>query len=701
MNRCMRNICLFVVLGLLFFGCRDSVIHAGHPSGNGVDGGVPVSIVLGEGSGPSRTIAPEHLDQAALGGYTLALTGSSDMGDSVNVPNFTLNNGVGMCDLSPGVWKLELVASNGGTQVLRGEGTVEVRGLPTYVSITLTPVTSGTGTVRLTVNWQAADRDFVQPSATPYPSGLTVSMALYDPVTGQKATSYERRADGSDGTASDTDAFFRRGFTGTGSGGSTSLLSTTFTYTGGTSGGKTYNVPAGMYRLRFMITGGNLPAGTALQWSDLLYVEAGRETTGIIDIPQMAIKPAAPTNPTITRRNRANGILPVELRWGAVYNAEYYELEVVEHYTATVPTNDNDWDTLAATNTVSHYDGAPGSPDNYLGLSQSRGNQRYISGGLGSSATSITLGLGDVGKKYAARIRSANAFGVSPWAYYTVNLGSATMPAPAAPTNFTFTCGYYESATSDFPVFFEWTDNATNEAGYELEVMEFHSGLTPRTDTAWNAAATAGARVTSLRTGFSQTVSAGILTYTKGSLRKDATSLAIRITRTAGTDYYAVRLRAWNEGGESSWVYPPTGGNPAVLLMPVTYIARHTSTRAYTVSGKPVYDATLYIHDVPGSTCTYEYEFIYLKSGSLDTIFSQSSETAMNTEWNRLFSLAANNTAAGRSGRQRKETATPTITQLNGNVYFPFRVRTVILNNNTVVEATKWTYYTTSVIQAP
>ena len=47
MNRCMRNIFLFVVLGLLFFGCRDSVIHAGHPSGNGVDGGVPVSILLG------------------------------------------------------------------------------------------------------------------------------------------------------------------------------------------------------------------------------------------------------------------------------------------------------------------------------------------------------------------------------------------------------------------------------------------------------------------------------------------------------------------------------------------------------------------------------------------------------------------------------------------------------------------------------
>ncbi len=566
---------LWVLLVLLpfFWGCRDFLAglhHHGEQTGNGV----PVSIVLGYGSGPSRTIAPEHLDQATLGGYTLELTGSSDMGDSVNVPNFTLSNGVGMCDLSPGVWNLELVASNGGTQVLRGEGTVEVRGLPTYVSIMLTPVTSGTGTVRLTVNWQAVDRDVVQPSATPYPRGLTVRMALYDPVTGQKATSYERRADGSDGTASDTDAFFRRGFTGTGSGGSTSLLPTTFTYTGGTSGGKTYNVPAGMYTLKFMVTGGNLPAGTALQWSDLLYVEAGRETTGTIDIPQMATKPAAPAAFTESCTAFAgDGTYTATLNWGIVYNAESYELEVMRYTAGTTrPRDDGTWTTAAGqqTSTVFTYTGRHGLDATYTNPGHAGVvAMRHVAGGLLGGQNTIQYKVKMTsGEGFAARMRAVNSYGSSTWVY----LASPMVPElPYFPTSFSGEAGEMRPGDS-FLADFKWKRGIVDANGtYELELLAFTGGTKPTDEATWNAA---GGRATySHKNGVASAGSPASLVQGVGGLAHDDEHVQIEITGT--TKYYTARLRAVNsEGGASDWLYIPQ------ILLPQPVYTGATTTKS-------------------------------------------------------------------------------------------------------------------------
>lgn len=372
---------------------------------------------------PLRTIAPVPLtegDLADTSRYTLKLTGTTGRR---TLPERTVTLAAGRAtlgDMPDGTWSLTLTVydGTGTTALMSGHTTVTVRGPGAEARFVLTPVTSGTGTVRLTVSWQAADRDFVQPSATPYPSGLTVSMALYDPVTGQKATSYERLASGGNGAQSDTDAFFRRGFTGGSGGGGTSAVPTTFTYTGGTSGVKTYNVPAGMYMLKFTITGGNLPAGQRLEWSDNLYVEAGRETAGAVTIPRLTNEPAEPASLSCRlEAARLDGVIPLAIGWGGVYNAERYELEVAEYAAGAGahPTDDAGWQLLAGSATVYRYDALPGSPYNYT--AEQRDGPVCLDGGLLSGQGQLRLGVRGAGRTFAARIRATNTFGMSGWSY--------------------------------------------------------------------------------------------------------------------------------------------------------------------------------------------------------------------------------------------------------------------------------------------
>ena len=311
---------LLCLVTVALFSCAKMTLEAEAPVAAGT-----LSIVVenfGGETGALRSIAPTQLTPNDLAtGYTLKLTGSTGR-MTLSERTIALTNGrATLGDIPDGTWHLTLqVYKNTAPTVaiLRGDTTVTVNNnLGNEARFTLSPVATGTGTVRLTVSWQVADRGFVQPNATSYPSGLTVSIALYDPVTGQKATSYERLASGGNGAQSDTDAFFRRGFIGTGSGGSTPPLDTTFTYTGGTSGVKTYNVPAGMYMLKFTITGGNLPAGQRLEWSDNLYVEAGRETAGAITIPRLTNEPAEPASLSCRlEAARLDGVIPLAIGWG-------------------------------------------------------------------------------------------------------------------------------------------------------------------------------------------------------------------------------------------------------------------------------------------------------------------------------------------------------------------------------------------------
>ena len=384
---------LWVLLVLLpfFWGCRDFLAglhHHGEQTGNGV----PVSIVLGEGSGPSRTIAPEHIDQAALGGYTLELTGSSDMGDSVNVQNFTLTNGQGFVSLNPGNWQLELVASRNGVEQLRGTGSMEVKDKPTSVAITLRPVAAGTGMVSVvfTIPQSVVARLDRQANGQ-----SLVTVALYD---GQGQMVQNTRMD--------------------------------FPVAAGAAASITYMangapVPSGRYTLRLSApytvnnaATGNVDVVYKVGHTDILYVEGGRVSSATVAIPEAGAAMGVPGIPyrqdkagqasfTVTRSGSATGHSAANITtgrqtfspygaglwvyganwdggtdrqnvgaggssgstqgneillvtWSPVYDADYYELEMLLHPNygqydlnqeqvlnsakyETLPVSDTDW----------------------------------------------------------------------------------------------------------------------------------------------------------------------------------------------------------------------------------------------------------------------------------------------------------------------------------------------------------------------
>ena len=283
----INRMSLLAILLPLLWGCGDSVggHRLGTPFHGGQSGGghgsvsnagtVPVSIVLGYGSGSSRTIAPEHIDQVALGGYTLELTGSSDMGDSVNVQNFTLTNGQGFVSLNPGNWQLELVASRNGVEQLRGTGSMEVKDKPTSVAITLRPVAAGTGTVDVRFSIPQSVVARLDPSTS---TTKTVTVALYDDSDLVVA-----------GTRQDIALTYNAAQT----------APYAVTYTAGGS-----PVPSGRYTLRLSApytvnnaATGNVDVVYKVGHTDILYVEGGRVSSATVAIPEVGAAMGVPGIP--------------------------------------------------------------------------------------------------------------------------------------------------------------------------------------------------------------------------------------------------------------------------------------------------------------------------------------------------------------------------------------------------------------------
>lgn len=706
----------------LLWGCRDSVggirqnvlAYQGQDVAVG-EGSVPVQILL-EGtaaartitpahvtqaghysahesiSGPLRTIAPAHITQTDLvdpSMYLLTMDGRSDIGDSVTVPNFTLSNGRGAVSLSPGVWTLTLTATDavGNTAVLRGSTTVTVwSGRSAEARFTLTPVETGTGTVRLRVNWQEADRAFVQPTVAPYPSGLTVSMALYHPVTGQKATSYERLADGGNGTQSDTDAFFRRGFTG-GNGGGTGNIATTFTYTGGTSGAKTYNVPAGMYTLKFTITGGNLSAGTALQWRDFLYVEAGRQTTGTITIPRLTdVPPSEPaTFRAVCTPLTAAGTYTATLDWQDVYNASSYQLEVMRYSTGTTrPADDAAWAIAAGqpTSLVYRYTSVVGADDNYTNPGHSGvGVMDHLSGGLLGGQTEIAYRMTMAsGQGFAARLRAVNPFGVSAWVY----LAAPLVPnLPFFPTNLTAKVG--EVLAGDvFKTAIGWTRGIVDANGtYELELLSFTGGTKPENDGSWNGGQTG--RATYTFTSAAPSPAGSPAAISSGGMTPASDSVELTITGTGA--YYTARLRAVNSSGSASdWLYLADPMIPSTVFT----AAAPTQANYQTWGGSGmvwVWDVLMSIRG-PNIGTNYRMEWLRLVKGTAAAVVDN------DEEWDYLFSLPENqgsgarNIAVGASSENMR--------QMNNGSPFMFRIRTETPYGNSL-----WWYWPQEVRQLP
>lgn len=398
MKRNVTNrVYLLLALLPLLWGCGDSLTGLMHRR---AADSVPVSVVVSrESGGRSRTVAPDHVPAGDLentGLYRLVLTGTSDMGSSVTVDPFRIANGMGGFDLSPGAWSLTLAAHTvaGNTKVLEGTAFVIIVDYHVTVYIDLEPLQTENGSVSAQFTLPQSVVKRLDPQNS---NNKPVKVALYDEAGGEVA-----------GTA--------RNFTLTYS---TSTASYSINYNNA-------SVAAGEYTLKMTASYTVNTASTSNQdrthtfgWSDILYVEGNRASSvvvaiegtalGVPDRPYLRATPTAGGNSPSNQFNiselfnpwgetlwlyghswdgngndtNGNEILVVD--WDPVYNADYYEVEVLLHpftknaQTVTangkfnkVVTTDAAWDTLRTTSF------------NYGGRSLTPSYLRY-SGGVGRS----------------------------------------------------------------------------------------------------------------------------------------------------------------------------------------------------------------------------------------------------------------------------------------------------------------------------
>ena len=666
---------LLCLVTVVLFSCAKMTLEP--EASVAATGVVPIVIenFVGEAEG-SRSIAPDKLTATQLAAnFNLKLTGSNKR---MTLPEQTItvdaNGKASVTGVPDGTWHLTITAypKTGATTVaaLSGSATVTVwNSLSSEARFTLTPVEGGTGTIRLTINWQEADRYYVQ---SWYHTELEVSLALYDIATGTMIPN--------------TKARWTRNANNTVNGNPNDRPIRTLTYTGFTTSGTEPPLPAGKYEFRFTVIGGNLPAGVVVKWSDVLYVEPGRQTTGNINIPRLIGVPASPTNFTAncTALN-TRGEYTATLSWGSVYNATGYELEMMRYTTGTTrPTTDTQWTNAAgiATTKVFTFNTVPDHANNYTSATHPGGAvARYQSGGLLPGNTNIAFKMRmSSGEGFAVRMRAVNVQGNSPWVY----LNAAMVPtAPFAPSNLTAKAG--EVLNGDkFLADLGWRAGIVDADGYyELEFMTFTGGTKPTGDNNWNGGQTSRATYTFRG---NQAAPVGInARRTTGGLAPVNNAVQYEIT---GTNvYYTARLRAVSStGGNSPWLYLQDAIIPAAM-----YIS-NTPTRANYQAWEGnvqvwVWDVLMGIRG-PRLARNYRMEWIKLAAGDLDLTVNNDSV------WDHLRGLTVN------YGSNGKEVPTGTTSnnmqQMNNGFPFLFRIRTQTDYGNSA-----WWYYPVKVVQVP
>lgn len=323
----------------------------------GVQGeGFAVRIFVdGLASGSGRTIAPEHVTLTELADpskYTVRLTGTSNMGDSRDEALTVNNKGLGIFLLTPGSWTLTLTVTEVATnqQILQGKTFVVMENAPTVTNMTLKPLT-GTGTV---------DVDFV------------LSASLLKRLQVQNATPPTATTGlaGASGQANLTVALYKdavevpntlQTLQATITGASTTEQTLTYT-------GNGQSIPAGQYTIKLMGTFSKLDSSTeAMGYEDVLYVEGNRTTTAQIALASNSQELGTPSNParrdksTLTGNSQTvnfrqsdrfnpwgetlwlygekwdgndsnyNGNEILVVAWSSVYDADYYEVELLIH----------------------------------------------------------------------------------------------------------------------------------------------------------------------------------------------------------------------------------------------------------------------------------------------------------------------------------------------------------------------------------
>lgn len=350
-----------------------------------------------------RTIAPGHISTTELQNqYELRLTGTNGF-QSLQAQTLTLVNGrATLPNIPVGLWELTLTAYNrtGNVETLRGRASVSVTALEVSpASFTLKPLLTGNGTVNVQFT---LPQGMVKRLDPPNNANKQVAVALYydevdAEVPGTKQT-----------------------FTMTAGG--------TITYT---ANGR--QVPEGQYTIKLSATYTVNNATTLFQnatydtgYEDVLYVESNRVSSATVAIPEARTAMGFPGNPhridkatesgssktanfgTATSfspygetlwmyagnwdstggNSDSNGNEVLVVDWDPVYNADYYELELLVHpftrYNSSAPasngkfskvvTTDTDWETLK--NTSFSYGGQTKKPS-FLRFSGGVGSNDY------------------------------------------------------------------------------------------------------------------------------------------------------------------------------------------------------------------------------------------------------------------------------------------------------------------------------------
>lgn len=668
MKTLIRKFCICTVLCLSFVGCRDSIHILPHQTLSMEEGTIPVPVIVKDIVPSSRSIAPSHIGVADLRNYSLEMSGNSDMGDTLPPTPFFHTNGQGVLALPLGNWTLRLAATdpaNSNALILEDIKTVVVKEKTEAVYFTLTPPSTGTetGSINLTISWMEADRAWVQGGMT---RDITVSTSLCDAVTGTVVA----------GTTSSMERLWNA---------NTSNLPTSFTYTGNTSPADSTPKPAGLYKLLFKIEGGNIPVETgSVEWSDLIYVEPGRSVAGTINIPQLFTQPNAPgafsrTTTAIT----GGGTFTATLSWHEVYNANYYELQIMKYGDGTPrPTDENTWTTAAAASTVYTYTGKNGDGNNYTNPSHAgAGIIALESGSLLAGHTQLKLKVQmKSGEGFAARLRAVNDFGASAW----IHLGTSLVPeAPFPPSNFAAEVGAVE-ANDIFNPTLSWDPGIMDANGYyRMELITFTAGNAPSAAN-WNNQT--GSRVyTYGRTG-NPTTPARVAS---GGFLPSSTGVGLTITGT--TVYYSARIQAVNSNGTASaWTYLPTVMIPMTVIVadaPTQVLTNKTTWDNYLNKAVNYWTVTLTIRG-PKIGTNYPYEWIMLGTGTL-------AQAKNETGWSRLHVIKPENRGSNRTTLP-VGTTSKFMDQMNKDTPFLFRIRT-----RTPYGDSPWFYYDKEVRQLP
>ncbi len=390
----INHVLICFTLCMVIFGCRDSlslVPESTHVSENGK---VPVHLVVGGLSATSKTITPDHITVRDLENparYKVILDGTSNMGDSVRLDPVSFTHGMVGLDLNPGIWTLRLTVTDITTskQILTGSGTVSVKSKPISTTVTLNPLQGETGTVDITFTlsdsiMQRLDKDTSD--------NATITIALYDTV--------QQEVPG-------TKHVFSQAATGA----SVPLL---YTANSKTLTAGRYSIKLeSSYTVQNSLTQ-NLPMKYEMGYTDILYVEGNRETRASIELTSNSKELGVPDNPY--KRNKMNGSGSSKTNnftrstpfnpwgetlwayggnwdgekngtsngnevfiaaWDTIYNADFYEIEVLLH-PFSITTNgggnpnpvpygkfeqvvytDSDWDRLKNTPITVTINGTP------------------------------------------------------------------------------------------------------------------------------------------------------------------------------------------------------------------------------------------------------------------------------------------------------------------------------------------------------